>query len=78
MFCRRKLGLWATAGGAAWEPAPGVGAGRGGARAARGLGPGRGQGDLVAVWSQEGMGDPIWGDKVGLLGQFLGDRGDCD
>ena len=41
-----------------------AGRGSGPAKGASGRGPGAGEGpgDPAAVWSREGMGDPIWGE----------------
>lgn len=69
MFCRRKLGLWATAGGAAWEPAPGVGAGRGGAPAGLGAGSG-GEGGAAAGRERVGGEKTRVDNEVGISGQF--------
>jgi hypothetical protein len=63
MFCRGKLGLWATAGSAAWEPARGVGSRR----------PGSREGTLRGAVLVRGDGGRDLGAEVGLAGQFQGD-----
>lgn len=63
MFCRRKLGLWATAGGRPGNPRPAWERAREGHGPALGLGAGRGSGvgGEAAGWGRGGNEEPDLG-----------------